>query len=209
MGKISEVFLFTGIVKSVCSVLEVTEHKEQLKIRVEKPNQPDFSNLKPGDSVAVDGVCLTLEECLPETIRFHLAYETLKITGWDKQKLQNRKVNLEPALRMGDFIGGHFISGHVDGMAEVLECTKKGDSLLIEIKIPNEFKNHFWKKAFVALNGVSLTVNEVKDNRLFICLVPETLKRTNLSNQVVGSLLTFEVDFWSRALVSTLKNLRL
>lgn len=197
--------MFTGIVKSVCPVLEVTEHKEQLKIRVEKPNQPDFSNLKTGDSVAVDGVCLTLEECLPETIRFHLAYETLKITGWDKEKLHNRKVNLEPALKMGDFIGGHFISGHVDEMAEVLKCTKKGDSLLMEIRIPDEFKNYFWNKAFITLNGVSLTVNEVKDSRLSICLVPETLKRTNLSDQVVGSLLTFEVDSWSRALVSSLK----
>ena len=192
----------------MCSVLEVTDHKEQLKIQVEKPNQPDFFDLKTGDSVAVDGVCLTLEECSPKIMSFHLAYETVKITGWNKEKLKTRKINLEPALRMGDFIGGHFISGHVDGMAEVLDCVVKGDSLLMEIKIPDEFKNYFWRKSFIALNGVSLTVNEVKDNRLSICLVPETLKRTNLSDQASGKLLTFEVDSWSRALVSTLKSLR-
>ena len=198
--------MFTGIVKSVCPVLEVTEHKEQLKVKVEKPSQPDFSHLKAGDSVAVDGVCLTLEKCLPETMSFHLSYETLKITGWSREKLKGRKVNLEPALRMGDFIGGHFISGHVDGMAEILDCTEKGDSLLMEIKVPDEFKNYFWKKAFISLNGVSLTVNEVKDSQLSICLIPETLKRTNLSDPVPGSFLTFEVDSWSRALVSGLKH---
>jgi riboflavin synthase len=201
--------LFTGIVKSVCSVLEVTEHKEQLKIQVEKPNHPDFSQLKEGDSVAVDGVCLTLEKCLPETMSFHLSYETLKITGWNKEKLKGRKVNLEPALRVGDFIGGHFISGHVDGVVEVLDCTVKGDSVLMKIKVPTEFKNYFWKKAFISLNGVSLTVNEVKDSQLSICLIPETLKRTNLSGQTLGNLLTFEVDSWSRALVSGLKNVRI
>lgn len=200
--------MFTGIVKSVCSVLEVTEHKEQLKIKVEKPNHLDFSHLiKGGDSVAVDGVCLTLEECLPEMMSFHLSYETLKITGWSKEKLKGKKVNLEPALKIGDFIGGHFISGHVDGMAEILDCTVKGDSLLMEIKIPFEFEHYFWKKAFIALNGVSLTVNGVKDSQLSICLVPETLNRTNLSNQTPGNLLTFEVDSWSRALVSALKNI--
>ena len=175
---------------------------------MKRPNQADFSDLKAGDSVAMDGVCLTLEEGLPETLQFHLAYETLKITGWNREKLKDRKVNLEPALRMGDFVGGHFISGHVDGMAEVLDSSVKGDSLLVEIKIPEEFKNYFWKKAFITLNGVSLTVNEVKDNQLSICLVPETLRRTNLSDQEMGGFLTFEVDSWSRALVSSLQNFR-
>ena len=135
--------MFTGIIKSIRPILKVTEYKGELKIRVEKPDQSDFSNLKPGDSVAVDGVCLTLEELLPDAMGFHLAYETLKITGWSKQKLQDRKVNLEPALKIGDSIGGHFVSGHVDGMAEVLSCTTKEASFLMEIKIPNEFKNYF------------------------------------------------------------------
>ena len=199
--------MFTGIVKSVSSVLSVKEHQGDLKVQVKKPDQSDFSSLNSGDSVAVDGVCLTLEKLLPETICFHLGNETLKITDWNRQKLQGREVNLEPSLKIGDFIGGHFISGHVDGMAEVVNCVSKGESLLMEIKIPGEFKNYFWKKAFIALNGVSLTVNEVKDNRLCVCLIPETLKRTNLSEQIPGNFLTFEVDSLARALVSTLKHL--
>ena len=198
--------MFTGIIKSVNSILKVTEYKGEMKIQVEKPGQSDFSNLKPGDSVAVDGVCLTLEELSSNVMNFHLGYETLKITGWSKQKLQDRKVNLEPALKIGDSIGGHFVSGHVDGMAEVLSCTTKEASFLMEIKVPDKFKNYFWKKSFITLNGVSLTVNEVKRDCLFICVVPETLKRTNLLDQKPGHFLTFEVDFLSRTLVSTLKN---
>jgi len=194
-------FLFTGIVRSVCSVLQSVECRGDLKIRVAKPpGAADFFRLKKGDSVAVDGICLTLEEILPKTVGFHLAYETLKVTGWNKNTLQGRKVNIEPSLRMGDFIGGHFVSGHVDGMAEVMNCDNRGESRLVEIKIPAEFKKYFWRKAFIALNGVSLTVNEVKGNRLFLCLVPETLKSTNLSYQAPGSFLTFEVDSRSRAL---------
>ena len=200
--------MFTGIVKSVGSISQVIECNEELKIQIAKPKGEDFSHLKAGDSVAVNGVCLTLEESLPDTIKFHLGHETLKVTKWDKKTLQNQRVNLEPALRMGDFIGGHFISGHVDGMAEVIKCTPKGKSVLMEIKIPTEFKHYFWKKTFIALNGVSLTINEVKENRLFLCLVPETLNRTNLLDQKPGHLLTFEVDHWARALVSTLKHLK-
>ncbi len=200
--------MFTGIVKSVRSVLQVTEHKGELKIQVETPADPSFSGLKAGDSVAVDGVCLTLEAISSEIMRFHLGHETLKITGWNRQKLKDKKVNLEPALRLGDFIGGHFTSGHIDGMAETLSYTLKGDSLLMEIKVPSEFKVYFWKKAFIALNGISLTVNKMDDNRVFVCLVPETRKQTNLSSQKPGSLLTFEVDSSSRGLISTLKNIR-
>ena len=101
-----------------------------------------------------------------------------------------------------------FISGHVDGMAEVIKYISKGESLLMEVKVPSEFKNYFWKKAFVALNGVSLTVNKVTENQISVCLIPETLNRTNLLNQEPGNLLTFEVDHWARALVSVLKPMK-
>ena len=194
--------------KGIGSVLEVREYKTELKVGVEKPKKDDFSDLKTGDSVAVNGVCLTLEKVLSDMMQFHLGYETLKITQWNKETLQNQKVNLESALRMRDFIGGHFISGHVDGMAEVIKYISKGESLLMEVKVPSEFKNYFWKKAFVALNGVSLTVNEVTENQISVCLIPETLNRTNLLNQEPGNLLTFEVDHWARALVSVLKPMK-
>ena len=199
--------MFTGIVKGICHIIKVTEQAKEgnqtgLKIKVKRPADPAFSGLKPGDSVAVDGVCLTLEQVSLEEMSFHLSFETLKITGWNKQKLVGKKVNMEPALRVGDFVGGHFMSGHVDGMAKVVNLNLKGESLLMEVKIPIEFKNRFWKKAFISLNGVSLTINEVQKDRLFLCLIPETLNRSNLnlSDQRPGSLLTFEVDYLSHFL---------
>lgn len=195
--------LFTGIVKSVCSITKVTDKGSSIKIQIKKPYSPAFSAfsaLKTGDSVAVDGVCLTLDKVSSETMGFHIGFETLKVTEWNKQKLENKKVNLEPALRALDFVGGHFVSGHVDGMAIVISRETQGECLLMEVKIPVNFRNYFWKKAFVSLNGVSLTVNEVKEDRLFFCLVPETLKRTNLADKVLGSFLTFEIDYLARAL---------
>ena len=200
--------MFTGIIKGTSFISKAIEQKKELKIHIEKPkNGSAFSDLKTGDSIAVNGICLTLEKILPRSMVFHLGYETLKITKWKKENIQNQKCNLEPALKVGDFLGGHFTSGHIDGMAEILNIRKKGESKLMEIKIPKEFINYFWKKAFITLNGVSLTINEVKGNRLFVCLIPETLKRTNLSDQKKGNLLTFELDFFSRAFLFSLKNL--
>ena len=197
--------MFTGIIKGMASISQITNQKEELKIQIEKPKTwSEFSHLKTGDSLAVNGVCLTLEKLLSQSMIFHLGYETLKITGWKKETLQNKKCNLEPALRVGDFLGGHFISGHVDGMAEVLNIKTKGTSRLMEIRVPKEFIDYFWKKSFIALNGVSLTINEIKENQLSLCLIPETLKRTNLRNQKPGDFLTFEVDLLSRALTANL-----
>ncbi len=198
--------MFTGIVKSVCSITKVTDKASSIKIQIKKPDDPSFSALKTGDSVAVDGVCLTLDKISSEKMGFHIGHETLKITKWNTQKLENKTVNLEPALRVQDFVGGHFVSGHVDGMATVTSRKTQGECLLMETKIPVNFKNYFWKKAFISLNGVSLTVNEVKENRLFFCLVPETLKRTNLADQALGNFLTFEIDYLTRVLLARLKN---
>ena len=179
----------------MCVVLQVKELKGELKIRVSAPSHPDFSDLKPGDSVAVDGVCLTLEQISPEGMDFHIGPETLKITNWSLKKLKGKKVNLEPSLRKGDFIGGHFVSGHVDGVAKVMSYTNKGgESQLMKLKVPSEFKERFWKKAFITLNGVSLTINEVSKDVLSFCLVPATLERTNLQKLKPGDLLTFETD---------------
>jgi len=193
--------LFTGIVKTTSSIKKVTQIKEELKIFIEKK---DFPILATGDSVAVDGACLTLEKLLPDTMQFHLSYETLKVTGWNKENIHQKKVNLEPALKVGDFIGGHFVTGHLDTMAKVIKLEPKGESRLMEIEFPSRLKPFFWPKAFVTLNGVSLTVNKVINNRLCLCLVPETLSRTNLLDQKPGSRLSLEIDSTSRALVSSL-----
>ena len=184
--------MFTGIVQAISPVLSNQAHKGERKIQIQRPSL--FSNVKMGDSVAVDGVCLTVELLTATSIGFHLSFETLKITGWDRQSLKGQVMNLERALKWGDSIGGHFVTGHVDGMAKVMAVKTHGDSRFIEIQVPAEFQKYLWKKAFISFNGVSLTINEVKKNSLFLCLVPETLKRTNLKNLKAGATVTFEVD---------------
>ena len=149
---------------------------------------------------------------------FHLGQETLKITGWTPQALKKYPVNLEPALKMGSTVGGHFVSGHIDAMAEwmnmphIRSSTCLHSSQVMELKVPARFKHYFWKKAFIAVNGVSLTINQVKRDHIFVCLVPETLRRTNLlkdqSKSTTSRFVTFEIDVFTRALVATLKNIK-
>ena len=190
--------MFTGIIKAMSPVVQVTEQKGELKIQIKKPKSPAFLNLKAGDSVAVDGVCLSLENTPRLTMNFHLGYETLQITQWKKSFLQNKLMNLEPALKLGDFVGGHFVSGHAEGLAKVINRKdKSGGSVLLSLQLKLKEPILLKKKSFIALNGVSLTINKAGSKKrqyiIEVCLIPETLKRSNLSLQKTGSYLTFEL----------------
>ena len=200
--------MFTGIIKALSPVTRVDEHQGELKIKIQHPKQEGFLNLKAGDSVAVDGVCLTVEHISPDEIQFHLGHETLQITKWSADFLKNKLMNLEPSLKVGDPIGGHFVSGHVDGLAQLIHReNQSGGSVLMKLQlILKEGAQFLQKKAFITLNGVSLTVNEVSNigtdqSNIFICLVPETLKRTNLDLQKEDNYLTFELDRKNQTLV--------
>ena len=195
--------MFTGIIQAISPVLSAKKHESEWKIQVQRPVL--FSNLKVGDSVALNGVCLTVELLTAQSMGFHLGFETLELTNWGKINIEGQWVNLELALRMGDFMGGHLVTGHVDGLAKVLRVDKKQASWLMEVQVSAKCRPYFWKKAFICLNGVSLTINEVKGDRLCVCLVPETLKRTNLKYIKAGDKLTFEVDLMARAFISHLK----
>ena len=200
--------MFTGIIKALVPVTQVDDHQGELKIKIQHPKSEDFSNLKPGDSVAVDGVCLTVEQISSEEIQFHLGHETLQITQWSADLLKNKLMNLEPALKVGDSMGGHFVSGHADGLAQIVKRENQpGGSVLMTLQLTlKEGVQLLQKKAFITLNGVSLTINEVNkietnQFQFSICLVPETLKRTNLDLQTTGHYLTFELDRKNQTLV--------
>ena len=210
--------MFTGIIRGLEPVEKIIRCQTELKIQVRRPSQSVFSSLKQGDSVAVNGVCLTLEKLSSTKMTFHLGQETLKVTGWTPQILKKYPVNLEPALQVGSSVGGHFVSGHIDAVAEWVNTSAmrsdvhSSGSQVMELKVPTRFKHYFWKKAFIAVNGVSLTINQVKKDRIFVCLVPETIRRTNLlngrSNSAVSRFVTFEIDSFSRALVAAVKNIK-
>ncbi len=192
--------MFSGRVKWVSPVLEVRLQAPILHLKIKKP--PSFpSSIEEGDSLCVNGICLTLEGIEGQRLSFALSPETLKITGWTPEKLRDSTLNLEPSLTLQSAIGGHYVTGHGDGLALVKDVKKLGESRRIRIAVPKKFKSFFWDKAYIALNGVSLTVNKANGPLLDISLIPKTLKETNLSRIQKGDQLNFEVDYMSRPFV--------
>ncbi len=192
--------MFSGLIDQTSQALAIKNQNKIIQLILKRPY--NYKTLKEGESISVDGVCLTLEKFNNKTMTFSLAPETLKITKWTLKKLKHKLFNLERSLTLQSAIGGHLLTGHVDGLALVKQVKKQGGSAIVQIKIPKKFKNFFFKKGYIALNGASLTINHIKGDVLEICLIPKTLKLTNLSFIKKGDLLNFEVDYMSRLFVN-------
>ena len=193
--------MFTGIVAGVSSVLKVQKRNRVLELALQRPSY--LKKIQKGDSIAVDGVCLTLEKIQSKKITVALGWDTLKTTGWNSKNLLEKKMNLEPALKVGSSLGGHWVTGHVDGMAVVQNVRFRGENQFLTLTLPSSFKKFVWPKSFLTVNGVSLTVQEIfKFGRVRLGIIPETLKRTNLSDLKTGAKVTFEVCYLTRALYS-------
>lgn len=177
-----------------------TEHSDENLLRIWVDRPEDFDDIKLGDSIATNGVCLTVEAFSETEIQFAIAAETLLVTGWDEDFFSRYKVNLERSLRFGDRIHGHLVSGHVECMAEVLSSKEEAGSHFIQIELPDAMKNYVWKKASVCINGISLTVNSIDSEKLEVCLIPETVQRTNLGSLAVGTKICLEPDYMAKAL---------
>lgn len=172
-----------------------------IRIKVKKPME--FSDLKPGDSIATDGVCLTVEAFDNETMTFALAAETLRVLSWspnEPHKLVGKKVNLERSLRFGDRIHGHLVTGHVDSLGLVTKSEGVGENLSLDIQVADSVLPFLWNKGSITLNGVSLTVNQLRASVISVGLIPETLKRTNLGALKVGDRVNVEPDYMAKAL---------
>ncbi len=150
-----------------------------------------------GDSICVDGVCLTVAAVGGDSFIADVSGETLRITTLGN-KLPGARVNLEPALRAGDGLGGHWVSGHVDGPAEVVSVTEDARSLQVELEAPPALSRYIARKGSVTLDGVSLTVNAVDGHRFSINLIPHTLEVTTLGTLTRGSRLNLEIDLLAR-----------
>lgn len=189
--------MFSGIVETQSSILAARPGSETVAIDIKRPS--NFNDLNIGDSIAVDGICLTLEATTADLMTFTLGPETLRVTGWTRDGVVNRAVNLERSLRLNDRIHGHLVTGHVDSTALVREAKWEGETLRLEIEIPTALKPFIWPKGSVAVNGVSLTVNSATDV-FSVGLIPETLKRTNLKNLKAGDRVNLEADNMARGL---------
>lgn len=196
--------MFTGIAAGISSVVKVQKRDRVLELVLLRPSY--LKNIKKGDSIAVDGVCLTLEKVHKKQITFALGLDTLKTTGWNSKSLLHKKVNLEPALKMNSSVGGHWVTGHVDSMAVVKKVHFYGENQFLTLALPLLFKKFIWPKSFLTVNGVSLTIQEApKKSLVRLGIVPETLKRTNLSDLKAGMKVTFEICYLARALYYFLK----
>jgi riboflavin synthase len=205
--------MFSGIVEAQAPIVRAEEIKPDHLTRIWVAKPSTFDDLNLGDSVATDGVCLTVEAVDEKTIQFALAAETLAVTNWRTSTQANgadglvgRVVNLERSLRLGDRIHGHMVSGHVDTATRVSRVEDVGDTRFVDIEIPKALRGLVWKKGSWALNGVSLTVNSVEGGVATHCLIPETLLRTNLGQVRVGDLVNIEVDVFARALSQSVEN---
>lgn len=191
--------MFSGIIETHSSIVNVSSKAGLIVLTIKKPSI--FNDLNVGDSIAVDGVCLTLEAFDSETMSFSVGPETLRVTGWTEAGVLNRVVNLERSLRLMDRVHGHLVTGHVDVSARVIEAQSEGEALKLTIEIPEKFRPYFWAKGSVAVNGVSLTINQVTADFFTVGLIPETLKRTNLKLLKAGDRLNLEIDNMSRAFI--------
>ena len=186
--------MFTGIIEAVGSVREVSPAAGGSRVAIDA-GRFDLADVKIGDSIAVNGVCLTVTALAAKWLEFDVSRETLDCTIAFAPQV---KVNLEKSLRLADRLGGHLVSGHVDGVGIVARFEAVGSNRLLAVDAPRELAKYIARKGSVAVNGVSLTVNSVNDATFEINLIPHTLRTSNLGVLVAGAKVNLEVDMLAR-----------
>ena len=188
--------MFTGIVQGLVAVVGVKSEVDLTRIELAMGDLAD--GIEIGASVAVNGTCLTVTMVGDNgRVCFDIIKETLNTTNLGSI-CPGTQVNVERSFRVGDEVGGHIVSGHVDGIAKVSSIKDEGDSTRFMFEVPEELARFIAPKGSVALNGTSLTVNEVKDNSFGINLVPHTKKVTSWGRTKVGDLVNLEIDTLAR-----------
>lgn len=188
--------MFTGIVQDLGQVAAREARGVDARLTIET-QRLDLSRVAIGDSICVQGVCLTVTSVAGSAFTADVSHETLSLTTLGELKARSR-VNLEPSLRAGDPLGGHLVSGHVDGVAEVTAATKDGDSLRVTIAAPRALARYIARKGSVTIDGVSLTVNEVSGDAFGVNLIPHTQAVTTLGALRTGTRVNLEIDTVAR-----------
>lgn len=189
--------MFTGIITDVGEVTAVVPGGQSGDLRFTIATRFAMDDVALGASIACSGCCLTVVEKGANWLAFDVAAETLSkanVGQWQK----GTTVNIETSLRVGDEMGGHIVSGHVDGLATVESIHKDGDAWRIKIRVPDNLAPYIAPKGSVALNGISLTVNEVKGPAFGVCIIPHTWAVTNISQWHAGTKINLEVDMLAR-----------
>lgn len=190
--------MFTGIVETVGTLEALTAKGDDISIRV-NVGTLDMSDVQLGDSIATNGVCLTVVAFTSNTYTADLSVETLKKTGFTNYKVGD-KVNLEKAMLPTTRFGGHIVSGHVDGVGEIVERQQAGRAVEFWVAMPAELSKYVAEKGSITVDGISLTVNDLRKNAFKLTIVPHTSAQTTMNDFQVGRKVNLEVDVMARYL---------
>ena len=184
--------MFTGIVQAIGEVRALTPRNGDVELLIATANL-GLDGVAIGDSISVSGCCLTVTRLTADSFAADASLETLQVTNLGSWR-PGQRVNLEKALRAGDPLGGHYVTGHVDGIAAVVGSASDARSLRVEFEVPAPLARYIARKGSVAVDGVSLTVNEVEDNVFGVNIIPHTQAVTTLGRLVVGARVNLEID---------------
>jgi riboflavin synthase len=193
--------LFTGIVEGIGKILEIkqnTKNRSAIKMTVDLGK--NSKGLRTGQSVALNGVCLTVTEINKSKCNFEMIEETTKKTDLGNLKVGGI-VNIERSLKVGERLEGHFVLGHVDGVGVIKKIEKKPKEVQIWFEIPKNLARFVVQKGSIAIDGISLTVVDVKKNIASVCLIPHTIDVTNFSTRKVGDKINIETDILGKYLL--------
>ncbi len=196
--------MFTGLIEEMGTVKSIKRRADSIELTVS--GKEVIKDMRKGDSVSVNGVCLTVtSNQLPVTsFKVDVGTETLRRTSLGELRI-GEKVNLEKALKMGERLGGHFVTGHIDGVGIIRKRIKEGDTFLFELEAPNEIMNYIIPKGSIALDGISLTIVDFNKNRFSVSIIPHTLEVTTLGFKKVGNKVNLEADMIGKYVVKLMK----
>ena len=194
--------MFTGIIEEMGTVTRVVQGAKSSRVTISAT--VIFSDLKLGDSVATNGVCLTVSEMTSSTFTADVMHETLKYTSL-KGLASGNRVNLERAMPANGRFGGHIVSGHIDGMGTVADITKDDNAVIYKIAAEPDIVKYVVKKGSIAIDGISLTVTAVDDTSFSVSIIPHTLQETILADRKLGVPVNLEVDMLAKYIEKLLK----
>lgn len=192
--------MFTGLIEDVGTIRSLTRTPRGAQVEVEAKFAKELAR---GDSIAVEGACLTAVELTPTSFTAEISIESLARTTLGELKAGSA-VNLERALTAGARLGGHYVLGHVDGVGRIASVTGLGDARRVDIEFPKEMAPFFVEKGSVAIDGISLTINEVGATSFWVALIPETQARTTLPKKQAGARVNLEGDIIGKYVLRSL-----
>ena len=204
--------MFSGIVEGTGIITDIEERSEHIHWKVQLPKGSE-EGLGIGASVSLDGVCLTATNIEDRIIGFDLIQETLQRTTLNERRIGDT-VNIERALRYGEEVGGHLVSGHIMATGTIVDITNSmqqsgentDNTADIQISIPNSLIDYIFEKGYIAIDGISLTIGKVDESAgFYLHIIPETLRRTTLGTKSVGDSVNIEIDSMTQAVVDTVK----